>query len=282
MPKTSKREATRRAEKIARAHATPLERPKKEARRRSPGYTPPKRGLARYPWAIFLTLVVIAAVIFGLHYYKLGPFAPPKPQPKTAAVSPCLKLVKQLTDTAPAPTGAAFNKIPHTYKAAPKMTINTGKIYCAGINTSKGLIVVELDPKLAPQTVNNFVFLAQNHFYDGLTFDKVEPNLLVQSGDPTGKGNGGPGYTLPLEPVKGSYTAGAIAMAQEGNQKADSGSQFFICLSDQAAKQLSKSYNLFGHVVQGMDVVKKIQGPSTSQKNSKPDTILHLVVVMAP
>jgi peptidylprolyl isomerase len=285
MPKTTKRAATRRAEKIARAHATSLpETPAREERRRGSGYKPPRRGLARYPWAIFLSLLVIAATVYGLYYYKIGPFAPPKPAPKTAVVSPCLKIVKQLTDTAPAPSQADFNKIQHTYKAPPKMTINTNKIYCAGINTNRGLIVVELDPKLAPETVNNFVYLAQQHFYDGLKFHRVVPNYIIQSGDPKGDGTGGPGYTIPAEPVKGNYTAGTIAMAKKSNETANNGSQFFICVTDQPAKQLTKSYNLFGHVVQGMDVVKKIQGPGdvASQKNIKPDIINHLIVMVAP
>jgi peptidylprolyl isomerase len=286
MPKTSKRAATRRAEKIARAHATRLPEapaPKKKEKR-GPGYTPPKRGLARYPWAITLTILIIAAAIGAMYYYKIGPFAPPKPQPKTAAVSPCLKVVKQLTDSSPAPTGAAFNKIQHTYKAPPAMSINTNKIYCAGINTNRGLIVVELDPKLAPETVNNFVFLAQHHFYDGLKFHRVVPNYIIQTGDPKGDGSGGPGYTLPAEPVKGNYTAGAVAMAKPASGTTNNGSQFFICVSDQPAKELTKSYNLFGHVVQGMDVVKKIQGPGDqpSQKNITPDVITHLIVVTAP
>src|SRR5579875_1649228 len=290
MPKTKKREELKRAARIARAHATEMKQTveKEPRQRRAPGYKPPARGIARYPWATFLIVVLIILGVYALYANHVGPFAQAKKPPArhAAAVSPCLNknILKQITDTAPAPTAAQFAKIQHTYKAAPAMTINTNKVYCAGINTNRGLIVVELDPQLAPQTVNNFVFLAQHHFYDGLKFHRVVPNYIIQTGDPKGDGSGGPGYTLPAEPVKGNYTAGAVAMAKPASGTANNGSQFFICVSDQPAKELTKSYNLFGHVVQGMDVVKKIQGPGDqpSQKNITPDVITHLVVVTAP
>src|SRR5438270_183078 len=108
MPKTTKRTATKRAARIAKAHATEL--PKLEVkqappRRRAPGYKPPARGIARYPWATFLILAVFALGIYALYATHTGPFAPPKPQPKVAAVSPCLSssILKQITDVSPAP-----------------------------------------------------------------------------------------------------------------------------------------------------------------------------------
>jgi peptidylprolyl isomerase len=286
MPKTSKRAETRRAARIARAHATQL--PKKEvddsARKRGPGYKPPARGIARYPWATAIILILLALAVGLLYYNHVGPFALPK---KTAVASPCLQasVLKEITDTAPAPSAATIKATQHTYKAAPAMSINQNKVYCAGINTNRGLIVVELDPKLAPITVNNFVFLAQHHFYDGLTFHRVLQTgtfRIIQSGDPTGTGSGGPGYSLPAEPVQGNYTAGTIAMAKPPTGTDNSGSQFFINVTNNTS--LPKQYNLFGHVVQGMNVVKSIQGPddSTSSKNIKPDVIDHLIVVAAP
>lgn len=287
MPKTTKRAATKRAAKIAKAHATELPKldVKEEAKRRGAGYRPPTRGIARYPWAtFFVVLLIIGAAVGSLYLYHLGPFTlPPKPKAKTtttAAASPCLKIVSQLTDTAAAPTAAQFKQIQHTYKQAPAMTIDSKKVYCAGINTNRGLIVLELDPQLAPNTVNNFVFLAQHHFYDGMVFHRVVPNFVIQTGDPTATGSGGPGYKFNDEPVKGSYTTGCVAMANSGANT--NGSQFFICTGNDSS--LAKSYNLFGHVVQGMDVAKKIQGPGddASSKNIKPDVINHLVVVQAP
>jgi cyclophilin family peptidyl-prolyl cis-trans isomerase len=295
MPKT-KRAEHKRAVRVARAHATTL--PKLEVKepqrtRNMPGYKPPSRGLARYPWAIGLTLLVIAASIFSLYYFKAGPFAPPKkvaiqagatPKPDLTLplTSPCLKVTKQLTDTAPAPDAATIAKIVHSYSKPPSMFINVNSFYCVGINTNRGLIVIELDPHYAPVTVNNFVFLAENHFYDGLTFHRVVPNFIIQGGDPKGDGTGGPGYKFNDETVWGNYTEGWVAMANSGVNT--NGSQFFICLTNDIAK-LKKSYNLFGHVVMGMDVALKIQGPNpddASTKNIVPDVMKHVIVVQAP
>jgi len=135
------------------------------------------------------------------------------------------------------------------------MTINTGHHFLATIKTAKGTITLCLDPTLAPNTVNNFVFLARNEFYDGLKFHRVESNFVIQGGDPLGTGSGGPGYKFNDEPVKGEYTAGAVAMANSGANT--NGSQFFVCTVDDS-KKLAKSYNLFGYVQTGMDVVLKI------------------------
>ena len=292
MPKTSKREATRRAARIAKAHATQLPQyqvkaPKgPKAPQRGPGYTSPSRGITRYPWAIGLTLLVIAVTIFGLYYYKVGPFAPPPkvvtgPNLKLPNPSPCLKIEKQLTDTSPAPDKATFDKTAHSYAKGPTMFINVNQFYCVGINTNRGLIVVELDPQYAPVTVNNFVFLAENHFYDGLTFHRVVPGFVIQGGDPKGNGSGGPGYKFNDEKVYGNYTEGVIAMANSGANT--NGSQFFITLANDTTK-LQKQYNLFGRVVAGMDVALKIQGPDpdNGKTNIKPDVMNHVIVVEAP
>src|SRR5262249_47831434 len=135
-----------------------------------------------------------------------------------------------ITDTSPAPNQEAFDKTTHTYSQPPAMTLQTKKLYCAGINTDRGLIVVELDAKLAPNTVNNFVFLAQHHFYDGIKFHRVLPDKIVQGGDPKGDGTGGPGYKFDDEPVQGNYAVGTIAMANSGPNT--NGSQFFINTGD--------------------------------------------------
>lgn len=122
------------------------------------------------------------------------------------------------------------------------------------IKTDKGDIVVELYADKAPKSVSNFVYLAEQKFYDGLTFHRVESGFVIQGGDPDGNGSGGPGYKFPDEPVIGEYKAGSLAMANSGPDT--NGSQFFICLEDQP--NLPKSYNLFGQVISGMDVVKSI------------------------
>ena len=134
----------------------------------------------------------------------------------------------------------------------PAYEIDDTKIYRATITTDRGAMVAELDPKLAPKTVNHFVALARQGFYDGLTFHRVEPGFVIQGGDPDGSGRGGPGYKWDDEPVKGEYTLGALAMANAGPHT--NGSQFFVCLAD-CTRNLTKSYNLFGYVTSGtMDV----------------------------
>ncbi len=297
MPKATKRAATKRAARIAKAHeselpklvvATPSKRSSSKAKRQA-------RGIGRYPWAVILGVLLIAASVGSLYYYHIGPFAPPPPvnvkatatvvearaTATTVATSPCSTstVTKQVTNTAAAPTTAQFNKIQHTYSKAPAMTIDTTKVYCAGLNTSRGLVVLELDPSIAPVTVNNFVFLAQHHFYDGLKFSRVVPNFVIQTGDPKGDNTGGPGYKFNDETVKGDYNEGCVAMANSGTNT--NGSQFFICTVNDT-KTLTKKYNLFGHVIVGMNIAKKIQGPgdTTASKSITPD-ILNSVVVVA-
>ena len=145
------------------------------------------------------------------------------------------------------------------YKALPPMTIDAKKTYVATITTSKGNIVVSLDASAAPQTVNNFVFLANQGFYDGLTFHRVEPGFVIQGGDPLGTGGGGAGYTVPAE-IKLPHVEGAIAMARTSDQvnpkRESSGCQFYITLAP--TPFLDGAYTAFGKVTQGMDVVKKI------------------------
>ena len=140
--------------------------------------------------------------------------------------------------------------------SAPEMQIDPETIYQVTIATEKGDILLELDPKLAPNSVNNFVALARKGYYDGLTFHRVVDGFVIQGGCPEGSGRGGPGYKFADEPVKGDYEAGAVAMANAGPNT--NGSQFFICLEDLRGK-LDKNYNLFGYTIDGMDVVKKIK-----------------------
>lgn len=145
--------------------------------------------------------------------------------------------------------------MPKQYERA-EPVIDPAKRYTATISTDRGEITVSLDPQRAPQTVNNFVFLARDGFYDGLTFHRVVDGFVIQGGDPEGDGRGGPGYRFNDEPVQGEYIAGAVAMANSGPNT--NGSQFFICTVDDRHK-LAKSYNLFGQVVKGMEVVTSIR-----------------------
>ena len=135
----------------------------------------------------------------------------------------------------------------------PEYQIDGTKIYRVTITTDRGVIVMDLDPQLAPNTVNNFVGLARDGYYDGLTFHRVVPEFVIQGGDPDGSGRGGPGYKFADEPVQGEYTLGAVAMANAGPDT--NGSQFFICIDD-CTRKLTPNYNLFGHVVSGIDVAQ--------------------------
>lgn len=138
----------------------------------------------------------------------------------------------------------------------PEYQIDGSKIYRATIVTDRGTIVMDLDPQLAANTVNNFVGLARRGYYDGLTFHRVVPDFVIQGGCPNGSGTGGPGYQFRDEEVKGEYTLGAVAMANAGPHS--NGSQFFITIDD-CTRKLSKDYNLFGYVVEGMDAATAVQ-----------------------
>ncbi len=152
-----------------------------------------------------------------------------------------------------APLGAPSDR--HQYTEEPPMTIDTGKLYQMTISTSLGNIVLGLQPDLAPRTVNVIVTLARNGFYDGVKFHRVVPDFVIQGGDPTGTGRGGPGFRFMDEPVKQDYVPGALAMANAGPNT--NGSQFFICTADD--RSLPKQYNLFGKVVEGMDAVLAVR-----------------------
>ena len=123
------------------------------------------------------------------------------------------------------------------------------------IKTNKGDIHLDLNPAEAPLTVNNFVVLARDGYYDGVTFHRVVPRFVIQGGDPTGTGSGGPGYNFKDEAVTRPYKAGTVAMANAGPNT--NGSQFFICLEDQPG--LPPNYTIFGDTVTGMDVVRNIR-----------------------
>lgn len=255
MPKTvDKRAEARRQAKIQQAHATPAsERPvvrsgstasRGSHRKRQQGF------LSRYPWAAtFIVALALGLVAFYGYQNKLGPFAPTPP-----AQAKCdLKT--------------------HHCNKAPIMTISTSKTYIATIVTAKGDIVIQLDAKNAPLATNNFVFLAQQHFYDGLYFWRVEvpgktispvdnqPSTLslIQGATVTKDGQDPssiPGYTFNDEPVVGDYVAGAVAMAKSSQPNSNS-SQFFICTGDDSSL-LQKDYIIFGKVISGLDVAKTI------------------------
>jgi cyclophilin family peptidyl-prolyl cis-trans isomerase len=231
--------------------------------------------------AVFLG-VLVAAIIFINKANGPPPVAAIPSPTATAVASPAatpsataspIPFADCTTATFGAPLQpAAAPTNPHVYSAAPAMTIDTTKLYEATIKTVRGNIVICLQPALAPKTVNVFVTLARNHFFDGIPFHRVCPNsadtscggslAIIQGGDPNCIGNvhattcgqGGPGFQFADEAVLQQYVAGSVAMANSGANT--NGSQFFI---DTAANQFAPSYNLFGNVASGLPVAQQVK-----------------------
>jgi len=156
------------------------------------------------------------------------------------------------------PTAAA-----RQYATPPAMTIDSKKSYVAVLATDKGTIRIKLLPDIAPQTVNSFVFLAREGYFNGVTFHRVIAGFMAQGGDPTGTGYGGPGYNLPDEFSDRPIDKGVVAMANTG-QPNSGGSQFFITYVRRA--DLDGKYTVFGEVIEGMNVAEKL-APRDPQKN---------------
>lgn len=152
------------------------------------------------------------------------------------------------------------------YSQAPKMNIDPEKHYSATISTNHGDIEIDLWAKDAPKTVNNFVTLARDGFYDGVIFHRVMSNFMIQGGDPTGTGRGGPGYTFGDEINSKKLVRGVLAMANAGPNT--NGSQFFI-ITASSTPWLDGKHTGFGEVTSGMNVVDTISNVQTG-RNDKP------------
>jgi cyclophilin family peptidyl-prolyl cis-trans isomerase len=149
-----------------------------------------------------------------------------------------------------------------SYSAPPQMTIDPARRYSATLDTSAGTMTAELFANEAPNTVNNFVFLARDGFYDGVIFHRVISGFMVQGGDPTGTGRGGPGYKFNDEPVSRRYDRGILAMANAGPNT--NGSQFFIMHANYG---LPPNYTIFGRLTGGEDVLDKIATAATGAQD---------------
>lgn len=163
------------------------------------------------------------------------------------------------------------------YSSAPAMTIDPAKTYTATMDTSAGQISIELWPDVAPGHVNAFVFLAREGFYEGVIFHRVIPGFMIQGGDPTGTGTGGPGYRLKQEFNDRKHTRGVLSAARTADPNS-AGSQFFLMHAD--APHLDGQYTAYGKVTSGMDVVDAIAtaptGPNDRPKN--PTTIQKITI----
>ncbi len=164
-----------------------------------------------------------------------------------------------MASCASTPSESSSTPEPKTYSAPPPMTIDTSKKYTATIETGKGNIVLELFASDVPKTVNNFVFLAREGFYDGTTFHRIISGFMAQGGDPTGTGRGGPGYKFADEFTEHAHVTGALSMANAGPNT--NGSQFFITYAPQT--HLDGKHSVFGQLTDGMDVLKAIRQGDT-------------------
>ncbi len=170
------------------------------------------------------------------------------------------------TGNAPTPSPTAEQQ----WSQPPKLTIDQSAHYTATVRTNDGTFTIELLPRVAPITVNNFVFLARHHFYDNVIFTRVLKNYVLQTGDPTGTGAGGPGYTFNDEPVTMPYTYGTVAMANSGPNT--NGSQFFIVV-DHGKTALPPKYTIFGRVISGWATLTKISNAPVAPSPENPDEI---------
>jgi peptidylprolyl isomerase len=177
--------------------------------------------------------------------------------PTNAPAAPTTEAAAPATDPAAPVAGVLPTATTYTYSAPPPLEIDEQADYTATILTPRGEIVVELLPEIAPQTVNNFVFLARNNFYNGLTWHRVLANFMAQGGDPEGTGGGGPGYSIPAEFTNEiSFDGpGLVAMARS-NDPNSAGSQFFITTGP--AQWLDGQYTIFGRVISGQEIVNGI------------------------
>ena len=235
-----------------------------------------RRGRRRQAYIVGVLAAAIAVVIAVLNING-GSSKPTKVAAKgstTTSASTTSSSTTSTTSSTPAPAssiaaselscfGVSGNPARKTkFTAAPPLCINAAKTYKAVVQTDVGTFDITLDPKAAPKTVNNFVFLSVYHYYDGIVFHRVIPGFVVQGGDPTGTGTGGPGYQFADElPKAGAYKIGSLAMANSGPNT--NGSQFFIITGSQGV-QLPPQYSLFGQVTSGMTVVSAIEKDGTS------------------
>jgi cyclophilin family peptidyl-prolyl cis-trans isomerase len=236
-----------------------------------------------------ITLAIVAVVVVGISYLIFGNHgkstaasststtSTTKPAPKGGSGNTSPSAITTSADC-PASLTATLNKPSYS---APPMTINPSKTYTATVTTDVGPFTIQLDPKTAPKTVNSFVFLAQHHYFDCVVFHRVIQTFMDQTGDPTGTGDGGPGYQFADElPKKASpqYPIGSVAMANSGPNS--NGSQFFV-VSGPQGEGLPPSYTLFGKVTSGMDVVNKINagGSAATSSTGTPVTLHRMISV---
>jgi cyclophilin family peptidyl-prolyl cis-trans isomerase len=179
--------------------------------------------------------------------------------------------------SSPCPAADGSSPKQQEFDGPPPMCIDPAKRYTAEMVTSKGTMKIALDAIAAPNTVNNFVFLARYHYYDGIVFHRIIPGFMLQGGDPTGTGRGGPGYRFADElPAPGRYELGSLAMANAGPDT--NGSQFFV-ISGPSGVRLPPQYSLFGKVISGLDVVSGIESVGTQSGKPTESVVIESVAI---
>jgi cyclophilin family peptidyl-prolyl cis-trans isomerase len=251
---TKKRDRIARRRQVAKTRST-SRRPTASG----PKPTPPKVEQKSAISDLWLAIAIVAVIVlaFGALYY----FTVRRPRTPTAEI--------ESVTTAEVKSWAE----------PPAMTLDLSKSYQALVHTEKGDIRIELYDDQAPKTVNNFVFLAREGFYDGVTFHRVIPGFMAQTGDPTGTGSGGPGYQFEDEfnPALRHDGEGVVSMANAGANT--NGSQFFITYA--ATPYLDDVHSVFGRVVEGMDVVRALTPRDPSENPNAPpgDKILSIEII---
>jgi cyclophilin family peptidyl-prolyl cis-trans isomerase len=211
---------------------------------------------------IGVVIILIVAGYFGFQYFTKSNDTSAKPP---------------TTSSSNQPQSSTKDSNSLQWSNPPPMSINQNKEYLATIKTNYGDISVRLFPKEAPLTVNNFVFLANQGFYDNLKFHRIMKDFVIQTGDPRGNGTGGPGYKFADEKITRDYVKGTLAMANSGPNT--NGSQFFITLAD-LKTVLPKNYTIFGEVIGGQDVVQKIGSVAVKASLTGENSVPTVDVVM--
>jgi peptidyl-prolyl cis-trans isomerase B (cyclophilin B) len=217
-------------------------------------------------WMILAGFAVVAAIVVGA--ILIGRGGGDDSDSASAGVEGCEKVAQ------PEPKDVSFAK--------PEQTVKKGEVVSARIETSCGDFTIALDSERAPKTVNSFVFLSEEGFYDGLSFHRIVPGFVIQGGDPLGDGTGGPGYSVDEKPPANlAYTKGVVAMAKSSAEPPGrSGSQFYVVIGADAG--LPPEYALVGKVSEGMDVVDRIGKLGTPSEKPKQTVIIEHAVIERP
>ncbi len=216
-------------------------------------------------------LVIVALVAVGIAYIAIAANPPTKPGDHVGAVPVPVPAAAPQADAGAAQPLADAGDVSAAKKKYDKpgdMKINPAKTYTATLDTDAGTMTAELYPKIAPQTVNSFVFLAREGFYDGVIFHRVIPGFMIQGGDPTGTGTGGPGYSVKAEFNETKHDRGILSMARSRDPNS-AGSQFFVMHA--RSPHLDNEYTAFGKVTTGLDVIDKIVN-SPRNEDDRPNT----------